>query len=184
MATYIIREMVVISVSWKEFQKIDGRVWTRHPLTINICAAQFGHRRGTHFTHLAQGRPGSRIALSSLCAWKEPSHLVCSMSHPWLLPHLPFTTSTSYYSFTLPSITQEHAALSVPQEQLREHPVHHAHLQAPSVDNLRHQESLWRENLQSGGNPRTTTPTGKLVARIRATICKIVRRPEFIQTMF
>ena len=28
-----------------------------------------------------------------------------------------------------------------------------------SVDKLRHQESLWRENLQSAGNPRTTTPT-------------------------
>ena len=42
----------------------------------------------------------------------------------------------------------------------REHPVHHAHLQAASVDKLRRQESLWREELQSGGNPRTTTPTG------------------------
>ena len=42
----------------------------------------------------------------------------------------------------------------------REHSVHPAHLQAPSVDKLRHQESLWREDLQSGGNPRTTTPTG------------------------
>ena len=29
------------------------------------------------------------------------------------------------------------------------------HLQAFSVDKQRHQESLWRENLQSGGNPRT-----------------------------
>ena len=37
-------------------------------------------------------------------------------------------------------------------------PVHHAHLQAPSVDELRHQESLWREDLRSGGNQRTTTP--------------------------
>ena len=42
----------------------------------------------------------------------------------------------------------------------REHSAHPAHLQAPSVDKLRHQESLWREDLQSGGNPRTTTPTG------------------------
>ena len=79
------------------------------------------------------------------------------MSHPWL-SHLPFTTSTSSSSFTLLSTTQEHAAQSVQQEQRREHPVHHAHLQAPSVNKLRHQESLWREVLQSGGNPRTTTP--------------------------
>ena len=28
-----------------------------------------------------------------------------------------------------------------------------------SFDKLRHEESLWREDLQSGGNPRTTTPT-------------------------
>ena len=28
------------------------------------------------------------------------------------------------------------------------------------VDKQRHQESLWRENLQSGGNPRTTPSTG------------------------
>ena len=41
----------------------------------------------------------------------------------------------------------------------REHSLHPAHLQAHSVDKLRHQESLWREDLQSGGNPRTTTPT-------------------------
>ena len=74
------------------------------------------------------------------------------MSHLWLLSHLPFTTSTSSFSFTLPSTTQEHAAQSVQQEQLRENPAHHAHLQAPSVDKLRHQESLWREDLQSGGN--------------------------------
>ena len=33
-------------------------------------------------------------------------------------------------------------------------------LQAFPVDKQRHQESLWRENLQSGGNPHTTTPTG------------------------
>ena len=43
----------------------------------------------------------------------------------------------------------------------REHSVHPAHLQAPSVDKLRLQESLSREDLQSGGNtPCTTTPKG------------------------
>ena len=45
-------------------------------------------------------------------------------------------------------------------ESNREHSTHPAHLQVPSVDKLRHQESLWREDLLSGGNPRTTTPTG------------------------
>ena len=70
---------------------------------------------------------------------KRICHLVLHMSHPMLLSHLPFTTSTSSSSFTLPSSTiQEYAARSAQQEQLREHPVHHGHLQAPSVDKLRH----------------------------------------------
>ena len=58
------------------------------------------------------------------------------------------------------STTQEHAAQSVQSCHLQEHPAHHEHLQALPGDKLRHQESLWRENLQSGGNPRTTTSTG------------------------
>ena len=71
------------------------------------------------------------------------------MSHPLLFSHLPFTTTTSSSSFTLPSTTtQEH----------EEHPVHHAHLQA-LPDKMRHQESLWREDLQSDGNPRRTSRT-------------------------
>ena len=41
----------------------------------------------------------------------------------------------------------------------REHSAHHALLQDHQVDKLRHQESLWREDLQSGWNPCTTTPT-------------------------
>ena len=89
---------------------------------------------------------------------KRSCRLVLHMSHPWLT-HLPFATSTSSSSFTLPSTTtQEHAAQPVQDDQVREHPAHHAHLQAPSVHKLRRQESLWRENLQSGGNPHTTTP--------------------------
>ena len=121
----------------------------------HLCSTNCSQARsGTH-----KQRHGSRIAVSSLCAWKEPSHLLCFMSHPWLFSHLPFTTSTSSSSFTLPSMTQEPAAQSVQQEQLREHSVHPAPLQAPSVDKLRHQGSFWRKDLQSGGNPRTTTPT-------------------------
>ena len=40
----------------------------------------------------------------------------------------------------------------------REHSVHPAHLQAHTVDKRRHQESLWREDLLSGGNSFITTP--------------------------
>ena len=62
------------------------------------------------------------------------------MSHPWLFSHAPSSMSTSSSSATYPT-TQ------------REHSVHPAHLQAHSVDKRRHQESLWREDLQSGGKP-------------------------------
>ena len=54
----------------------------------------------------------------------------------------------------------------------REHSVHPAHLQAHSVDKLRHQESLWREDLQSGGIPRTTTTTGSEPKEL-ATVSRI-----------
>ena len=82
---------------------------------------------------------------------KKICHLVLHMSHLLLFSPVPFTTSTSSPSFALPSTTTQ---------EREEHQVHHAHLQAPSVDKLRHQESLWREDLQCGGNPRTTTPAG------------------------
>ena len=90
------------------------------------------------------------------------------MSHPLLLSHLPFTTSTSSSSFTLLSSTTP------------EHPVHHqAHLQALPVEKQRHQEPLWRGNLQSGGNPRNTFSTGyepkELATKELATVSRISR---------
>ena len=60
-----------------------------------------------------------------------------------------FTTSTSSSSFTLPSTTQENAAQSVQQEQLREH----------FVDEKRYQRPVCNDQQQIGGNPRHTTPT-------------------------
>ena len=71
----------------------------------------------------------------------------------------------------------------------RQHPVHPAHLQAPSIDKLRHQGSLWRKDLQSGGNPRTTTPTGYerkelATSMIEAYSCSLTsssrRLPSFV----
>ena len=46
------------------------------------------------------------------------------MSHPLLLSHLPFHTSTSSSSFTLPTTTPEHALQSGQYDLLQEHPVH------------------------------------------------------------
>ena len=73
-------------------------------------------------------------------------HLVCHMSHPWLFSHAPSSMSTSSSSPAYPTTQREHSA-------------HHAHLQDHLVDKLRHQESHWREDLQSGGTPCITTPT-------------------------
>ena len=39
--------MVVISVSWKEFQKIDGEC-RQDTHSQHICVVQFVHTRGTH----------------------------------------------------------------------------------------------------------------------------------------
>ena len=50
-------------------------------------------------------------------------------------------------------------------------------LQAHSGDKRRHQESLWRENMQSGGNPRTTTP---IVLPKFFVVCGAATRPKTI----
>ena len=98
---------------------------------------------------LAQGRQApSAICISSLCP-RKILVIWCDMSHPWLFSHMPFSMSTSSSSSTFPCTTQEHAAHVVHQEQLQEHLVHEQRYQIP----------FCYENLQSGGNPRTTTPT-------------------------
>ena len=92
---------------------------------------------------------------------KRVCHLVRTCLTLLLLSHLPFTTSTSSSSFTLPSTTTpEHALQSGQHDLLQEHQVHHQPLQDLPVDERRHQEPLWRETLQSGGNPRKTFSTG------------------------
>ena len=102
----------------------------------HICAVQFVLKRGTHRTRLAQV---TRIAFH-FCA-PEKSLVIWCVAHvsPIVVASLPFTTSTSSSSFTLPyTTTQEHAAQSVQQDQLREHPGHNAHVEALPVDKLRH----------------------------------------------
>ena len=155
-AAYIIWEMLVISASWTEFQKIDG-AWWQDTHSQNTSAQ---HSLFTSAERTPRAWLKSHGLQCHLCAPEESSHLVSHMSHPLLLSHLPFTSSTSSSSITLPSTTtQEHAAQPVQHGHLQEHPAHHAHLQALPVDKQRQQESLWRENLQSAGNPRTTAPT-------------------------
>ena len=78
--------------------------------------------------------------------WKRICHLVCSMSHLWL-PHLPFTTSTSSSSFTLHHDTRTHRTSSTSPSSI-------SRQFAPSGITR-------REDVQSGENPRTTTPTAR-----------------------
>ena len=137
-------------------------MWS-HVATVSNCrqythkhctysAVQSFHKLGTNTPRLA---PVIMDCISSFVCLKRICHLVLHMSHPLLFSHLPFTTSTSSSSLTLPSTTTRgHAAQSVQHGPLEEQPVPHEHLQAIPVDKQRHQESLWRENLQSGGNPR------------------------------
>ena len=145
--------MVVISVSWKEFPKIDGvcRQYTHKHCTYS--AAQPVHKRGTHITRLAQGPTRSRIALH-LCALEKSLSSGPHMSHPLLLSHLPRTTSTSCSSFILPSTTTPEHAPQSGQNDLLQEP-----LQARLVEKHRYQEPLWRENLLSDGNLRNTFST-------------------------
>ena len=137
-----------VSVSWKKLQNIDGRCRQYTHKHCTYSAVQCLHKRGTHRTRLAQELH------FHLCAPEKNLSSGLRMSHP------PFTTSSSSSSFTPPSTTTpEHAQQSGQHDLLQEHPVHHEHLQALPVDKQRHQEPLWRENLQSGGNPRTTFST-------------------------
>ena len=127
------------------------------------------HKHGTHRTRLTQELQ------RHLCALEKNLSSGPHMSHPLLLSHLPCTTSTSSSSFTLPSTTTpEHALQSGQHDLLQDHPVRHEPLRAPRVDKQRHQESLWLENLQSCGNPRTTTPTGCELQEL-ATVSRISR---------
>ena len=133
-----------------------------HHEHCTYSAVQSLHKRGTHRTRLAQELHNIFVRLKRIC------HLVLHMSHPLLFSHLPFTTSTSSSSFTLPSTTTpEHALQSGPHDPLQEHPVHHEPLQDLPADNERHQESVWCENLKSGGNPLTTFSTRSLRFPIR-----------------
>ena len=110
MATYIIWETVVISVSWKEFQKIKrcvcGQYTHKH---CTYSAIQSLHKRGTHRTRLAQELHNIFVRICHLVRTRLT--LCCS--------HLPCATSTSSSSFTLPSTTTpEHALQSGQQDSL------------------------------------------------------------------
>ena len=148
-AACIIWEMVVTSVFLEGTPQNRRREEVDRTPTRKYTSVQYSlftsAERTLNALGLAQVQDQARFA-SIYVLQRKFSHLVCHMSHPWLFSHAPSSMSTSSSALTYPT-TQ------------REHSVHPAHLQAHPVDKRRHQESLWREDLQSGGNPRTTTPT-------------------------
>ena len=103
--------------------------------TLKHCtysAVQSLHKRGTHRTRLAQEWH------YIFCAPEKNLSSGAHMSHPQLLSHWTFTTSTSSSSFTLPSTTTpEHALQSGQHDLLQEHPVHHQPLQECPVEKHR-----------------------------------------------
>ena len=133
--------MVVISVSCKEFQKIEGR------------CRQDTHSQDTSVQYIlitARTAHSVRLAWLKLKTKRELQASLCPKISLviWCVTCLIHGCSlTSSSSPTYPATQREHSG-------------HPAHLQAHSVGKFRHQESLWRKDLQSGGNPRTTTPTG------------------------
>ena len=79
MEAYIIWEMVEISFSWKEFQQIDGGADRTPTHNTHLRSTVCSQARNAHYA-LGSRPTRSRIALSSLCAWKESGHLVLHVS--------------------------------------------------------------------------------------------------------
>ena len=149
--------MVVISVSWKELQKMDGRC--SQDAHSQYTFVQYSQFTSAERTPRAWIKP-ARLNAENLCAHEKCLSSDPHMSHPFLFSHLPRTTSTSSSSFTLPSTTTpEHALQWGQHDLLQEHPVHHQPLQERPIEKHRYQEPLLRENQQSGGNLRTTFTT-------------------------
>ena len=143
---------------WSSWQPAssDHWWWFRFPGKNSWKSTVGVDRTPTHKTHLcctvcSQARTAQPMNL----AQKLHCHLLCLIrvqsSGAWhVSPMVVLSRALLHEHFlfftTYPTIQREHS-------------VHPAHLQASSVDKLRHQESLWREDLQSGGKPRTKTPT-------------------------
>ena len=73
----------------------------------HLCFTVCSHARNAHHA-LGSSHTDCSVIFARL---KRNCHLVLHMSHLLLFSHLPFATSTSSSSFTLPSnTTQEHAA--------------------------------------------------------------------------
>ena len=113
-------------------------------------AVQSVHKRGTHRTRLAQELHDIFVRLK--IALSSGLH----MSHPFVGLSPAVHHEHIFFLIHPPTTTPEHALQSGQHDLLQEQPVRHQPLQERPVENYRYQEPLWRENQQSGGNPRNT----------------------------
>ena len=138
-----VQNSAMISQEWQRDDNVDRTPTHKTHLCSTVCSQARNAHHALGSSHTA--------CISSL---EKNLSSGPHVSHPLLLSHLPFTTSTSSSPFTLPSTTtQEHAAQSGQHDHLHEHQVHHEHLHALPVDKQRHQESLGRKDLQSWRKP-------------------------------
>ena len=113
-------------------------------------AVQSLHKRGTHRTRLAQDLHNICGRLKRICHLvRTCCSLTCRLPRAHHLLHslflLPRHQNTHYNRDN--TITSKNTQYII--EPFQDHP----------VDKQHHQESLWCENLQSGGNPRATFST-------------------------
>ena len=103
MTTYIIWEIVVIPVSWKDFLRIDRECWQYTHEHCTYSAVQSFHMRETRRTRLFQV---TRIAVSFLCAensvviWCDHVSPSVALSVAVHHEHIIFLTHSSFYHDT------------------------------------------------------------------------------------
>ena len=131
-------------------------VWTGHTHNTHLCSTVCSQARNAPHA-LGSSHTDCSVIFVRL---KRVCHLVRTCLTLCCCSLTCRTRSTSPSSFTLFSTTTpEHALQSGQTRSIQEYPVHHQPLQEHPVDKLRYQESLWRENQQRVGNPRTTFST-------------------------
>ena len=113
------------------------------------------HKRTTHRTRLPRELHHIFVRLKRICNLVYTCLTLCCS----LTCRLPRAHHLPHSLFLLPrhQNTQHNRDNTIISKNTQ---YNHELLQPLPVDKQRHQESLWRKNLQSGGNPRKTTPTG------------------------
>ena len=119
----------------------------------HLCRTVCSQARNAHTTCLAQELHVIFVRLKRI--WSSSVQHVSSLivlSPAFHHEHFLFLIHSSFFD------TRTRSTIGTTRATPRTQNIPHIS-KLPQPTCLRHQESLWRENLQSGGNPRTTTPT-------------------------